>query len=164
MTHLTRRNLVEAVTLGATTAADWGADQDRALARLIAEHHRFDEAILAAEDEADALLIAGRRSGGRRSAATEAACARAEALHEAQGRVANEIINMPAATVLGAAYKLIVWRKEAAISFPDDFDGAHESFTFSAYRDLLRLTGLNALEHPHDRATLARMRKYWIPS
>jgi hypothetical protein len=132
------------------------------LARLIAEHHRFDEAICRAEDEADAL-IAGRRSAGRRSAA-EAACARAEALHEAQGRVANAIINMPAATFLGAAYKLVVWRKEPAISFPDDFDGAHESFTFSAYRDLLRLTGLNAREHPYDRATLARMRNYWIPS
>jgi len=164
MTHLTRRNLVEAVTLGATTAAGRGGDQDRALARLIAEHRRFDEAILRAEDEADALLIAGHRSDGKRSAAAEAACARAEALHEAQGRVANAIINTPAVTVLGAAYKLIVWRKEAAISFPDDFDGAHESFTFSAYRDLLRLTGLRSLEHRHDQATLARMRNYWIPS
>lgn len=137
---------------------------DARLAALVDEHRRFDEAIQAAEDEVDALLIAGRRSGRRRSAALEAACARAEALHEAQGRVANAIINTPAATVIGAAYKLIVWRSEAAISFPDDFDGAHESFTFSAYRDLLRLTGLDALAHRYDQATLARMRKYWILS
>lgn len=157
-----RRQILGAI---ATSAVGWGPPgDDMELLRLIGEHHRFDEAILAAEDEADALLIAGRRPGGKRSADAEAACARAEALHEAQGRVANEIINMPSASVLGAAYKLIVWRKEAAISFPDDFDGAHESFTFSAYRDILRLTGLNALEHPHDRATLARMRRYWIPS
>jgi hypothetical protein len=157
-----RRQILGAI---ATSAVGWSpANDDMPLLRLVGDHHRFDEAILAAEDEADALLIAGRQSGGKRSAAAEAACARAEALHEAQGRVANAIINMPAATLLGVAYKLIVWRKEAAISFPDDFDGAHESFTFSAYRDLLRLTGLSALEHPCDRATLARMKRYWIPS
>lgn len=156
----------EAISFGVSSLLPGSLSEaaDRRLVMLVDEHHRFDEAILAAEDEADALLIAGRRSRGKRSAAAEAACARAEALHEGQGRVANAIINMPAATVLGAAYKLVVWRKEAAIAFPDDFDGAHESFTFSAYRDLLRLTGLTALEHPHDRATLARMRKYWIPS
>lgn len=156
----------EAISFGVSSLLPASSSEvaDRRLVALVNDHHRFDEAILAAEDEADALLIAGRRSGGKRSAAAEAACACAEALHEAQGRVANAIINMPAATIMGAAYKLIIWRKEAAISFPDDFDGAHESFTFSAYRDLLRLTGLNALEHPQDRATLARMRKYWIPS
>jgi hypothetical protein len=139
-----------------------GADQ-RLLA-LVEEHHRFDEAIEVAEDQADALIIADRRARRTRGAAAEAACARAEALHEAQGRVANAIINTPAATLVGAAYKLIVWRREAAIAFPDDFDGAHESFTFSAYRDLLRLAGLSSLEHPHDQATLARMRTYWILS
>ena len=137
---------------------------DRRLLQFVEEHHRFDKAILLAEDAADILLSASRRSGRGRSAAAEAACARAEALHEAQGRVANAIINTPASTLVGAAYKLVVWRREAAISHPDDFDGAHESFTFSAYRDLLRLSGLGALEHPHDRATLARMRRYWIPS
>jgi hypothetical protein len=137
---------------------------DRRLLALVEEHRRFDEAIQVAEDQADALIIADRRARRTRSAATEAACGRAEALHEAQGGVANAIINTPASTLVGAAYKLIVWRREAAISFPDDFDGAHESFTFSAYRDLLRLTGLEALAHPNDPATLARMRKYWIPS
>jgi hypothetical protein len=137
---------------------------DRRLLALVEEHNRFDEAIQVAEDQADALIIADRRAHRARSAAAEAACGRAEALHEAQGRVANAIINTPAATLVGAAYKLIVWRREAAISFPDDFDGAHESFTFSAYRDLLRLTGLDALAHRHDRATLTRMRNYWILS
>ncbi len=140
------------------------ASADGELSRLITEHHRFDEAIQMAEDEVDAMLVADRRLGRKRGMAAEAACGRAEALHEAQGRVANAIINTPAATLVGAAYKLIVWRREAAISFPDDFDGAHESFTFSAYRDLLRLTGLEALAHPHDPATLTRMRKYWILS
>lgn len=158
-----RRQILGAIASVAPVGRSLAGD-DRELARLTAEHHRCEEAILLAEDEVDALLIAGRRSGRRRSAAAEAACARAEALHEAQGRVANIIINTPAMTVLGAAYKLIVWRREAAVSFPDDFDGAHESFTFSAYRDLLRLTGLRCLEHRHDQATLARMRNYWIPS
>ena len=137
---------------------------DAALVHLIEEHHRFDKEIVLAEDEADVLISASRRSGRGRSAAVEEACTRCEALHEAQGRVANTIINTPASTLVGAAYKLVVWRREAAISYPDDFDGAHESFTFSAYRDLLRLAGLGVLEHPHDQATLARMRRYWIPS
>lgn len=156
----------EAISFGVSSLLPSSLSEvaDRRLVALVDEHHRFEEAILRAEDEADALLIAGRRSGRRRSAAAEASCARAEALHEAQGRVANIIINTPAKTVLGAAYKLIVWRREAAVSLPDDFDGAHESFTFSAYRDLLRLTGLRRLEHRHDQATLARMRNYWIPS
>ncbi len=156
----------EAISFGVSALLpfNFSGVADQRLVSLVNEHHSFDEAILAVEEEADALLIAGRRSGEKRSAAAEAGCARAEALHEAQGRVANAIINMPAATILGAAYKLIVWRKEAAISFPDDFDGAHESFTFSAYQDLLRLTGLGGLSHPNDRATLARMRNYWIPS
>ena len=133
---------------------------DRALASLVAEHAHFEGEILAAEDAADAF----RHSAGACALAREAACARAEALHMAQGRVANAIINLPAASFAGVAYKLILWRREAAISFPDDFDAAHESFTFSAYRDLLRLTGLEALAHVHDQATLARMRNYWIPS
>jgi hypothetical protein len=137
---------------------------DEDLVRLVAEHDRFERAIQAAEEEADATFLADRRSGRGRTDASEAACARAEVLHMAQGRVANAIINLPAASFAGVAYKLILWRREAAISFPDDFDAAHESFTFSAYRDLLRLTGLEAFSHCHDRATLARMRKYWIPS
>jgi hypothetical protein len=140
------------------------ASADGELSRLITEHYRFDKAIQMAEDEVDALLIADRRLGRKRGMAAEDACGRAESLHEAQGRVANAIVNTPAATLVGAAYKLIVWRRQASISFPDDFDGAHESFTFSAYRDLLRLTGLEALAHPHDPATLARMRRYWILS
>ena len=139
------------------------SSSDARLARLIAEHRHLDVAITSVEDEIDALRTADRRFG-LRSIAAEDACVRAEALHVAQGKVANAIINTPAATLVGAAYKLIVWRREAAISFPDDFDGAHESFTFSAYRDLLRLTGLRSLEHRHDQATLARMRNYWIPS
>ena len=161
MTQLTRRGVVEAVALAATPSNFSGA-ADGQLARLNDEHRHFDEIIQRAEDEADALIIADGHAGRKRSVPAEAACARAEALHEAQGRVANAIINTPAATLVGAAYKLIVWRREAAISFPDDFDEAHESFTFSAYWDLLRLTGLHALAHPNDRATLARMRNYWI--
>lgn len=149
---------VSSLLLGSLADAD-----DRCLIKLVEEHHRFDKEILLAEDEADVLLSASRRSGRGRSAAAETACAGVEALHEAQGRVANAIINTPASTLVGAAYKLVVWRREAAISYPDDFDGAHESFTFSAYRDLLRLAGLGVLEHPHDQATLARMRRYWIP-
>lgn len=158
-----RRQILGAIASSAAVGRRFMA-RDAALVQMIDEHHRFDEAILLAEDEADVLLSASRRSGRGRSAAAEAACARAEELHEAQGRVANAIINTPASTLVGAAYKLVVWRREAAVSYPDDFDGAHESFTFSAYRDLLRLSGLSALEHPHDRATLARMRRYWIPS
>lgn len=140
------------------------AGPDQTLAALIAEHGRFDREILVAEDEADALRGADRRAQHTQAVATEAAYARAEALHVAQGRVANAIINLPAASFVGVAYKLILWRREAAVSFPDDFDAAHESFTFSAYRDLLRLTGLEGLAHVHDPATLARMRDYWIPS
>ena len=84
-----------------------------------------------------------------------------EALDRAKGRVANAIINLPASSFVGAAYKLIVWRREAAMSFPNDFDAAHESFTFSAYQDLLRLTGLTAHAHQFDAGTAARMRTYW---
>jgi hypothetical protein len=160
----TRRQLVGGLASAPIGAEALSTRSDRELARLIVEYHRFDEAILTAEDEADALLVAGRRSSRGRTSAAEAACARAEALHMAQGRVANSIINLPAESFAGVAYKLVLWRKEAAILFPDDFDAAHESFTFSAYRDLLRLIGLDALAHVHDQATLARMRNYWIPS
>ena len=78
----------EAISFGVSSLlpASLSEVADQRLVALVDEHRRFDGAILAAEDEADALLIAGRRSGEERSAAAEAACARAEALHEAQGR------------------------------------------------------------------------------
>lgn len=158
---LTRRQMGGAAAY-AVAVAPHPSHRDEQLVRLVAEHDRFDRAIQAAEEEADAALLAGRTS--KRREVLEGACARAEALHVAQGRVANAIINLPAASFAGVAYKLVLWRREAAISFPDDFDAAHESFTFSAYHDLLRLTGLEALAHVHDQATLARMRNYWIPS
>jgi hypothetical protein len=160
----TRRQLVGALASAPLGAKALSTCSDEELARLIAEHSRFDEAILAAGHEADVLLIADHHSGRGQTAAAAAACARAEALHMGQGRVANAIVNLPAESFAGVAYKLVLWRKEAALVFPNDFDAAYESFTFSAYRDLLRLTGLDALAHAQDQATLVRMRDYWTPS
>jgi hypothetical protein len=139
MAGVSRRDLIDA-TLGALAlvAPSRSAEPntDARLAALIAEHRRLNNRIEAAEG----------------------VC---EALDRAKARVANTIINLPAASFVGAAYKLILWRREAAMSFPTDFDAAHESFTFSAYRDLLRLTGLTAHAHRFDAGTAARMQSYW---
>jgi hypothetical protein len=141
----------------ASRAADWR------LLSLIAEHRRLEDAVLSVEDEVEALLRSDRRMRRVRSANTEAACARAEKLHTEQARIANALINTPAATFAGVAYKLVVWRREVATSHRDDFELAHETFTFSAYQDLLRLSGLEALAHTRDGATFARMKTYWMP-
>jgi hypothetical protein len=138
-----------------------GLEQDGELFHLIAEYWRLENVPQLVENEVATLILPGRRQGRD---TTEAACARAEVVDEAQGRLANAIINRPAATLVGVAYKLIVWRREAAIMRRGDFDTAHETFTFSAYRDLLRLAGLDALAHPHDEATLTRLKDYWISS
>jgi hypothetical protein len=134
MSGFSRRNVIGALALVIPPDVETGADTR--LAALIAEYRRLDDRIEA--------------SGN--------AC---EALDRAKGRVANAIINLPAASFVGAAYKLVLWRREAAMSFPNDFDAAHESFTFSAYQDLLRLTGLTAHAHRFDAETAARMRTYW---
>lgn len=144
------------LTRGQSTDVDWR------LAELVAEHHRFDEEILAAEDQVDDLRSAERRAGRGRSAVVEAACARIEAMHARQGEVANAIITLPAASFVGVAHKFMLWRREAAIRDADDFFDAHESFTFSAYEDVLRLTGLQRCAHACDPATRRRMARYWL--
>jgi hypothetical protein len=148
--------------LGAVPAAVAQSGADERLSELIAEHHRFDELVEAAQDAADEAHSAERTVAGKESLRVTALYHRVEALHRAQGRVANTIVNLPAASFVGVAYKLMLWRREAALRFPDDFYDAHESFTFSAYHDVLRLTGLTGLAYEHDPETVERMRDYWI--
>jgi hypothetical protein len=136
-------------------------DADAHLAALIAEHHRFNDAIEMAQDAADEANAAERRVGGAESSRVAALYRRVETLHHEQGGVANTILTRPAASFVGVAAKLMLWRHEAALCFEDDFDNAHESFVFSAYQDVLRLTGLQYRAHPKDRATRRRMTRYW---
>jgi hypothetical protein len=137
-------------------------NSDNELAQLVAEHHRFEGEILAAEDQADEIRSVEQRAGRGRSGVVEAAYACAEALHAGQGVVANAIVTLPSASFVGVAHKLMLWRREAAIRSPDDFFDAHESFTFSAYEDALRLTGLQHRAHVCDPATRRRMARYWL--
>jgi hypothetical protein len=166
MSRVSRRKLahgaVGALVMGAAPPTFAQVDPDERLKMLIAEHHRFDELVEAAQDAADDANAAERSANGKESPRVAALYHRVEALHRAQGRVANTIVNLPAASLVGVAYKLMLWRREAAIRFPDDFYDAHESFTFSAYHDVLRLTGLRAHAYEHDPETVERMRDYWV--
>jgi hypothetical protein len=137
-------------------------DCDTGLDALTAEHCRFDKKVAAAQNEADVLNSAERCAGHVESSRLRAIYGRVEALHAAQAKVANAIINLPAASFAGVALKLVLWRKEAAMRFAYDFDSAHETFVFSAYQDMLRLTGLTSRVHEYDRETAARMRAYWL--
>jgi hypothetical protein len=160
MPRVNRRNVIEAAFISALSLDAKNSDNE--LARLVAEHHRFDEEILAADDQADDLRSAERRAGRGRSAIVEADCARLEGLHARQGGVAHAIVTLPSASFVGVAHKLMLWRREAAIRSPDDFFDAHESFTFSAYEDVLRLTGLQRCAHACDPATRRRMKRFWL--
>lgn len=166
MSRVSRRKLAQgavgAMILGAAPAASAHGDADERLSELIAEHHRFEWLAEAAQDEADAANAAERRAIAQEIPHVAALYHRVEALHREQGKVANAIINLPAASFVGMACKLILWRHEAALCSPDDFDSAHESFTFSAYLDALRLTGLTQHANPNDRATRALMARYWL--
>lgn len=165
MPRISRRSLIEAALISASPIGSFNAypkKPDDDLARLVAEHRRFDEEILAAHEHADELRFSERRAGRGRSDAVEAAYAQAEALHARQGRIANAIINSPSASFVGVAHKLMLWRREAAVRFSDDFFDSHETFTFSAYDDVLRLTGLQSSALACDPATRRRMSRYWL--
>lgn len=147
--------------LAASGEVSGATPNDVRLAALVAEHHRFDTQIEIQQDLCDERSKADRSAGLVESAQFLAMSDRLEALHRDQGRLAHAIINQPASSFLGLAYKLTIWRREAAIARAYDFDAAHESFTFSAYQDVLRLTGLMSLAHKNDPRTALRMRTYW---
>lgn len=158
----TRRNAITLAVSALLPAEVFAGGADERLAALIAEHRRFDDIIDAVHAAADKASVAERTGHGGASASVTALYRHAEALHREQGRLANAILNLPAASFVGVAHKLMLWRREAAIHFPNDFYEAHGSFVFSAYQDVLKLTGLIAFAHEHDAEAAERMRDYWI--
>jgi hypothetical protein len=144
MSEIPRHALIGSAFCGPAPCASLDADED--LLRLLAD-------LRALQSHAAQLMDAlEHRAGSHWS--------HIETLDREQDRLCDAIVNHPAASFRGVAHKLALWRSEAARAFPDDFDHAHESFAFSAYQDILRLTGLGALSHPNDEATRARLRAY----
>lgn len=134
---------------------------DARLVSLAAEYNRFDREIGALEVAADKRWEVDRKLSRDESPAYLAMREELEALYKDKARIANAIINQPAESWLGVSQKLILWRREAAIVHRYEFDSPHETFTFSAYCDVLRLTGLQSFAHRYDATTARNMRDYW---
>ena len=157
----TRREMICGFVLAPTPLGGEPSGRDAHLAALAAEYRRFDEEINALEQAADELWLAEANANRDHSPCYLAMREEVDALCGAKGRVANAIIGRPAIDWAGVARKLALWRREAATVHAYDFDSAHETFTFSAYQDVLRLSGLTSLAHPNDAKMARRMRDYW---